>query len=123
MGFSTNNFINIKEVVEQAEKYTVCKCTNTKKNKVTNEFDPQFSGYVKFIGNAHLQRPMAGQRIKVTSCDVVTCYKKDGELCFYKNPQYLVFGYELQDGDFINNNSKNTQELYAMANNDNEIPF
>ena len=42
--------------------------------------------------------PMKDQRIKITSCDVTNCYKdKDGNLQFTKNPQYVVFGYELQE--------------------------
>jgi hypothetical protein len=98
MGFCTNAYAKIKEVVEKHDNYTVCKVTITKKNKLTNEYELQFSAHCRFVGNAHKSVPMKDQRIKITSCDVTNCYKdKDGNLQFTKNPQYVVFGYELQE--------------------------
>lgn len=98
MGFSANNYAKIKEVVEKHDNYSVCKITITKKNKLTNQYELQFSAHCRFVGNAHKSVPMADQRIKITSCDVTNCYKdKDGKLQFSKNPQYVVFGYELQE--------------------------
>ena len=98
MGFSQGSFAKIKEVVEKHDNYSVCKITVTKKNKLTNEYELQFSAHCRFVGNAHKSVPMKDQRIKITSCDVTNCYKdKDGKLQFTKNPQYVVFGYELQE--------------------------
>lgn len=98
MGFGVNCFAKIKEVVEKHDNYSVCKITVTKKNKLTNEYELQFSAHCRFVGNAHKSVPMKDQRIKITSCDVTNCYKdKDGNLQFTKNPQYVVFGYELQE--------------------------
>lgn len=98
MGFGVNCYAKIKEVVEKHDNYSVCKITVTKKNKLTNEYELQFSAHCRFVGNAHKSVPMKDQRIKITSCDVTNCYKdKDGKLQFTKNPQYVVFGYELQE--------------------------
>lgn len=98
MGFGVNCYAKIKEVVEKHDNYSVCKITVTKKNKLTNEYELQFSAHCRFVGNAHKSVPMKDQRIKITSCDVTNCYKdKDGNLQFTKNPQYVVFGYELQE--------------------------
>ena len=98
MGFGVNCFAKIKEVVEKHDNYSVCKITVTKKNKLTNEYELQFSAHCRFVGNAHKSVPMKDQRIKITSCDVTNCYKdKEGNLQFTKNPQYVVFGYELQE--------------------------
>lgn len=98
MGFCNNSYAKIKEVVEKHDNYTVCKITITRKNKLTNEYELQFSALCRFVGNAHKSVPLADQRIKITSCDVTNCYKdKDEKLQFTKNPQYVIFGYELQE--------------------------
>ena len=129
MGFCTNAYAKIKEVVEKQPNYTVCKVTITKKNKMTNEYELQFSGICKFIGNAHKSVPLADQRIKITSCDVTNCYKdKDGNLQFNKNPQYLIFGYELQES--INGSTPPTYNPYDngvnfedLSSSDSDLPF
>ena len=129
MGFSANNYAKIKEVVEKQPNYTVCKVTITKKNKLTNEYELQFSGICRFVGNAHKSIPMAGQRIKIVSCDVTNAYKdKDGNLQFTKNPQYVIFGYELQEGQNASapmpynpyDNGINFEDLSAS---DDTLPF
>lgn len=98
MGFSAGNYAKIKEVVEKKDNYTVCKVTISKKNKATNKYELTFSGFVKFVGNAHKSVPMADQRIKLTACDVTNCYTtQDGGIGYNKNPQYVCFEYELQE--------------------------
>lgn len=117
MGFSNGSFCKIKEVVDKQTNYTVCKVTITKKNKLTNEYELQFSAHCRFVGNAHKSVPMKDQRIKITSCDVTNCYKdKDGNLQFNKNPQYVVFGYELQE-------SKDTPTPQPFNPYDNGVNF
>ncbi len=117
MGFSSGSFAKIKEVVEKQPHYTVCKVTITKKNKLTNEYELQFSAHCRFVGNAHKSVPMKDQRIKITSCDVTNCYKdRDGNLQFNKNPQYVVFGYELQE-------SKDTPTPQQFNPYDNGVHF
>ena len=67
MGFSIGSLAKIKEVVSVYEKYTVCKLTITKKNKETKKTDLQFSGFVRFIGKAHNNKPRLDQMIKITN--------------------------------------------------------
>jgi hypothetical protein len=123
MGFSNDTFLKIKEVKEQKENYTICKCTISKKNKKTNQYELNFCADVTFIGNAHKQRPMAGQRIKITLCDVINCYVKDGKIEFLKAPRYYIFGYELQEeGNVVNIESKQRAAMYVM-DDDSPIPF
>lgn len=124
MGFSVDSFMKIKEVVDIKENYTVCKCTISKKNKVKNKTECCFSAYVRFIGNAHKQKPMADQKIKITSCDVTNCYVKDDKVEMTKNPQYVVFGYELQEQGQSVVESQDIQRptLYTL-DDDSDIPF
>ena len=129
MGFCTNAYAKIKEVVEKQTNYTVCKVTITRKNKLTNEYELQFSAHCRFVGNAHKSVPMADQRIKITSCDVTNCYKdKDGNLQFTKNPQYVVFGYELQESQGASapmpyNPYDNGVNFEDLSSSDSDLPF
>ena len=97
--FSENSYARIKAILEVKDRYTVCKVTTSQKNKVTNQHETDFIGVVRFVGNAHLQKPMEGQRIKILKCGVTNCYTKDDKLEFPKNPTYTIFGYELQDSN------------------------
>lgn len=129
MGFSANNYAKIKEVVEKKPNYTVCKVTITKKNKLTNEYELQFSAHCRFVGDAHKSVPLKDQRIKITSCDVTNCYKdKDGKLQFTKNPQYVVFGYELQESQGASANVPfnpydNGVNFEDLSSSDSDLPF
>lgn len=129
MGFGVNCFAKIKEVVEKHDNYSVCKITVTKKNKLTNEYELQFSAHCRFVGNAHKSVPMKDQRIKITSCDVTNCYKdKDGNLQFTKNPQYVVFGYELQESQGASANVPynpydNGVNFEDLSSNSDDLPF
>ena len=129
MGFGVNCFAKIKEVVEKHDNYSVCKITVTKKNKLTNEYELQFSAHCRFVGNAHKSVPLKDQRIKITSCDVTNCYKdKDGNLQFTKNPQYVVFGYELQESQGASapmpyNPYDNGVNFEDLSNSEDSLPF
>ena len=94
--FSTNVYAKIKEV-EDKGNYSICKISTSKKNRTTDKYETDFIGKVRFVGDAHLQRPMANQRIKITSCGVQNCYTKDDNLEFLRIPTYIIFGYELQE--------------------------
>lgn len=96
MAFGNGQFMKIWEVADKGS-YTEVSMSSSKKNKQTGEYETDFSSkYVRFVGNAKLQNPMKGQRIKITECSVSNIYYKDGERQFMKNPAYAVFAYELQ---------------------------
>ena len=129
MGFSNGSYCKIKEVVEKQPNYTVCKLTITKKNKLTNEYELQFSAHCRFVGNAHKSVPMKDQRIKITWCEVNNSDKdKDGNQQFTKNPQYVVFGYELQESQGASANVPynpydNGVNFEDLSSADSDLPF
>lgn len=116
--FSVGSYAKIKEV-ETNDKYSIVKITISKKDKKTGKWDTSFVAKCSFVCDAHLQRPMAEQRIKITSCGVSNCYMKDEKLEFLKAPRYVVFGYELQEE---NGNKTNSPILTEMID-DGDIPF
>ena len=113
--FAVNNYAKIKEV-EDKGNYSICKIVISKKNK-GGDYETTFSGHVRFVGDAHLQKPMADQRIKITSCGVSNCYTKDGRLLFPKAPNCVVFGYELQG------QAENKNAPIVLENLEEDLPF
>lgn len=122
MGFSVGNYAKIKEVKEIKENYSVVKLSFSKKNKATNQYETNFVGVARFVGNAHLQKPMVDQKIKITACDVTNCYIKDGQVVFPDKPQYVVFGYELQDSNGNTPQPIRVEQAMAIADDD-DLPF
>lgn len=116
--FGVGNYAKIKSV-EYYEKYSLVKIVISKKDKKTGLFDTSFVGKVTFVGNAHLQRPMENQRIKIMSCGVSNSYTKDDKLEFLKNPRYVVFEYELQE----DGNTVSRPTLVEVDGDDGYIPF
>lgn len=104
--FSVNSIAKIFSAESQGN-YTVCSIQIAKKNKATGKYISSFeSKFVRFIGDAHLQKPMSGQKIKITDCGVSNVYyNQDGEKCYLKNPSYCVFGYELLNSDKKDNST------------------
>lgn len=128
MGFGVGNYCKIKEVVEKKDNYTICHLTIGKKNKVTQNFELNFTGRVRFVGDAHKSVPLKDQRIKITSCDVTNCFIQDDKLQFTKNPQYVVFGYELQESQGASapmpyNPYDNGVNFEDLSSDSSDLPF
>lgn len=115
---SVNCYAKIKSV-EVKENYSVCKISISKKNKQSGKYETDFIGKVNFVSQAHLQRPLKDQRIKITSFGVQNCYIKDDNIEFLKTPKIAVFSYELQED---NGASANTTPTFEV-DNDNTLPF
>ena len=89
--------MKIWKVVDKGN-YSEVNLSSQKKNRITGQYETDFtSQFVRFVGNAHKQRPMPNQEIEITSCNVQNVYIKDGKKEYLKNPIYVVFGYTLRD--------------------------
>ena len=96
--FATGAYLTIWKVVDKGRYYEV-ELSSNKKNKQTGEYECDFSSnYIRFVGRAYQLRPMPNQKIKLLNCGVTNCYMQDGRRVYSKNPTYVVFDYELQDG-------------------------
>jgi hypothetical protein len=71
--------------------------STSRKNKKTNKYETDFSGYVAFVGDAYesAKTLKAKDRIKITSCDVSTSYNKEKKVQY---TNFTVFSFEKQDG-------------------------
>lgn len=97
MGFCIGTTAKIKEVVSVFENYTVCKLAIIKKNKETQKTDLVFSGFVRFLGQAHKNKPRLDQTIKILNCDVTNCYVQNGQTKYNKYPVYILYDYTVEE--------------------------
>lgn len=126
MAFGEGCFVKVFDV-EDKGNYSVVSIASSKRNKQTNEYETDFSSkFVRFIGDAHKCRPMYGQKIKLKRCAVENVYMKNGQKCYLKNPIYLVYSYELEDGS---NSVASVPSVELQAPNfeelkmDDDLPF
>lgn len=123
MGFCNNAYATIKEV-ENKGSTTNCKLTISKKDKVTGKYACTFAGWTVFVGNAHLCKPMAGQKIKITNCDVSNGYvDKNGDQKWNTTPRYTVFAYELQGDNSAPTFNAPPPMDFTDISNDTDLPF
>ena len=124
--FGVNGYMTIWEVTDKGN-YAEVAISSSKKNKQTGKSETDFSAkFVKFVGDAYLQRPMPEQRIKLTGCGVSNAYVKDGKTQYLKNPIYVVWGYELQEQTerkSTNSDGVRQRMLQAMDEDESDIPF
>lgn len=122
--FGTNSYMTIWEVVDKGN-YAEVSLSSAKKNKQTGKNEQDFGcKFVRFVGDAYLQRPMAEQRITLTGCGVQNAYVKDGKTQYLKSPTYIVWAYELQES--LSNESKPTSRVKTLddyADAEGDIPF
>lgn len=123
--FGVNGYMTIWEVTDKGN-YAEVAISSSKKNKQTGKSETDFSAkFVKFVGDAYLQRPMPEQRIKLTGCGVSNAYVKDGKTQYLKNPTYVVWGYELQEQTERKSTDSDgvRQRMMEAMDDDIDIPF
>lgn len=105
MGFRQDAYATIWSV-EDKGNYSIVRMSTSKKNKQTDKYETDFNAnFVRFIGTAHQMASQLSEksRIKISSCEVTNKYDKE------KNKEYtnfLVYGFEIQDGNKTSNNSR-----------------
>lgn len=112
MGFRNGAYAKVWEIEPATEKTTKARISISRKDRTTNEYVNDFSGYVTFIGAAsNLARTtlMVGDRIKLEEIDVSSWYNKEKNKggCSFK-----IFNFSKADSS----NSTDT-------NSDGDYPF
>lgn len=100
MGFCVGSIATIKELVLCEKNYSTCKISIFKLNK-DKKNELSFSGFARFLGEAHKNKPNAGDRILIKKCDVTNVYKSKEQIKYNKNPVFIIYDYELQGTDII----------------------
>lgn len=130
-GFRQNGFMTVWSVEpSKSGNTTKVRLSASRKNKKTDEYEQDFSGFCTFIGKAHENASFLKERdrIKLLECDVSTTYDKEKKVEYVN---YKVFDFEMADGSkpFAANQkaAKATTKRTAFEeegeNNEDDLPF
>lgn len=124
MGFRTGAYATIWEIKKGNGNYTDIRLSISKKNKQTNQYETDFSGFVRLIGTAHQNAAALKEkdRIKIGSCDVTNHYDKEKNITY---TNFAIFDFEEADSN-TNTGQKQTSTDGFMNIPDGieeELPF
>lgn len=122
--FANNSYAKVwkifpKEKPEQ--KFTMIQLSTSKKNKQTNKYETDFSGYVRLIGKAEEKAPelQAEDRIQLLNTGVTNKYDKETKKT---TTSFLCFEFNIESGSKSNDN-KGDEWVKVDEIPDNELPF
>lgn len=125
MGFRTGTYATVWEVEPISVVNTKMRISISRKNKKTDEYETDFSGYVMCIGTAAAKKAAAlkpKDRIKLGDVDVSTYYDSEKKRGYYN---FKIFSFDIANDN--NNASKkvDNKEAEEVDNGEPEpsLPF
>ena len=123
MGFRQGAFATVWQVESKNPSWTKVRLNISRKNKETEKYEQDFSGWVDFFGTAtaaKAARLKERDRIKLLSVDVTNNYNKENKVTYW-NPK--VFEFEMADDSGSGNSGggHSTQRAQKAYEGDNEI--
>ncbi len=107
MGLRNGAFATVWEVKKGNGNYSDVRISTSRKNKQTDQYETDFSGFVRFIGTAHQNASSLKEkdRIKIGDCEVTNSYDKEKKVTY---TNFAVFSFEDASGNGApaNNNQK-----------------
>lgn len=129
MGFRTGAYAKVWEVTPMSDTSTKLRMSISRKNKKTDEYEQDFSGFVLAIGTAAASKAAKlkeGDRIKLGDVDVSTKYDKDKKITY---TNFKMFSFEAE-GESSSSGSRSTPPPDAPHSgvddgevDDNRLPF
>lgn len=98
MGFRQDGYMTVWSAEpSKSGNTTRVRLSSSRKNKQTDQYEQDFSGFCTFIGEAHklAKNLQERDRIKILECDVGTTYDKEKKIEYVN---YKVFSFEMADG-------------------------
>lgn len=127
MGFRTGAYATVWEIKQGNGNYTDVRISTSKKDRGTDKYVTDFSGYVRLVGEAHQSASNLQEkdRIKIGDCEVTNNYNKEKNTTYVN---YAIFGYEdvSSIGDSTSgtkNESTKATAVSAESNDDDDLPF
>lgn len=138
MGFRQNGYMTVWSTeLSKSGNTTRVRLSSSRKNKQTDQYEQDFSGFCTFIGKAHdkAKNLQERDRIKILECDVGTNYDKEKKIEYVN---YKVYDFEMADGSAPEAagaakekkaTKKNTKKAATVDegaegdNNEEELPF
>ena len=99
MGFRTGAFAKVWEVKPMSDTSTKIRISVSRKNKRTEQYEQEFSGFVMAVGTAAASKALKlkeGDRIKLGDVDVTTKYDAEKKITY---TNYKMFSFEDANGN------------------------
>ena len=99
MGFRTGAFAKVWEVKPMSDTSTKVRMSISRKNKKTDQYEQEFSGFVMAIGTAAASKALKlkeGDRIKLGDVDVTTKYDAEKKITY---TNFKMFSFDDANGD------------------------
>ena len=124
MGFRNGAFATVWEVREGRGKYTDVRISISRKDKNSGNYETDFSGYVRFIGDAATDALglQPKDRIKIGECETTNRYDKEKNVTY---TNHAVFSFERADsqGGTAKPAAKKDEFMNVPEGIDEELPF
>lgn len=119
-GFHTGTWAKIWSI-EPGERSTKVRISTSKKNKQTDKYEQDFSGFVMLAGTAHKEAAnlKVGDTFKIGDCDVTNRYDKERKKEYINFTIYSFAG----DGEQSQKAASAPAAASAVSNSDEELPF
>ena len=126
MGFRNGSYATVWAVEPKSDTNTSVRLSVSRKNKQTEQYETEFSGFVSFFGTATAKRAAClkeGSRIKLGDVDVTNKYDKDSK---NMTTYYKCFSFETSDNSQPVTSTTSTEPQPDVDNgevNDDRLPF
>ncbi len=124
MGFHTGAYAKIWESAPMSDTATKLRLSVSRRNRHTNEYETDFSGYVLAIGTsaaAKAAKLKEGDRIRLGDVDVSTKYDKESKTTWVN---YKLFSFEEADSAGVSPAANSVQSNPAEGDpDDDRLPF
>lgn len=124
MGFRTGAFAKVWTVESISETSTKLRISISRKNRRTQEYEQDFSGFVNCIGTAAASKACSlkeGSRIKLGDVDVTTNYNKEKGTSY---TNFKIFSFEIEDeAQAKSDDPKPKKEVDDGEHGDSRLPF
>lgn len=119
MGFRTGAYATIWEVKKGNGNYTDVRMSISKKNKQTDQYESDFSGFVRLVGAAHQKANTLKERarIRIGDCEVTNRYNKEKNVTY---TNFAIFSFEDASGN--TNTNPNTKQNNSISEDFMNIP-
>lgn len=122
MGFKNGAYAKIWEVKPVSDSRTDVRLSVSRKNKKTNTYEQDFSGFVSFCGNAAKEVSKLGEgvTIKLGDCDVSSRFDKEANKRY---TSFKCFSFEEDHGGGRSSAPKRTVDDGEVEVTGQDLPF
>lgn len=97
MAFKNGAYATVWEVKEGNGKFSDVRISTSRRNAQSGEYETDFSGYVRFIGEAHEKAGLLKEkdRIRLGDVSATNSYNKEKKITY---TNFQVYSFEMADG-------------------------